>query len=63
MRKFHPEEVRAYLDPASAPHELDHIFVDRVTYEHLEDCRVIDSPVLAELSDHAPIATELQPNA
>ncbi len=25
LRKFSPDEVRTYLDPKSAPHELDHI--------------------------------------
>lgn len=61
LRKFHPDEVRTYLDPASAPYELDHVFTDKSLHERLNACAVVDAPGLGELSDHAPLIAEFAP--
>lgn len=58
LRKFSPTEVRTYLDPKSAPYELDHIFTDSHLHERLNNCMVLDDPPVTELSDHAPIVAD-----
>jgi exonuclease III len=58
LRKFHPDEVRTYLDPASAAYELDHIFTDNELHARLHGCDVFDEATLTELSDHAPLVAE-----
>jgi exonuclease III len=58
VRKFHPYELRTYLEPGSAPYELDHIFTDRELHTRLHACDVVSEAALAELSDHAPLIAE-----
>ena len=58
LRKFHPDELRTYLDPGSAAYELDHIFTDADLHARLHTCEVFDERALAELSDHAPLIAE-----
>jgi exonuclease III len=60
LRKFCPTEVRTYLDPASGPYELDHIFTDPDFHARLTGCRVVDDAVISELSDHAPLVAEFE---
>lgn len=58
MRKFHAEEIRTYLEPKSAPYELDHVFTDAETSVGLVACEVLNNIVVAGLSDHAPVVVE-----
>src|SRR5690606_3270958 len=44
LRKFEPDEVRTYSDPASAPYELDHLFTDAALHAALTDCHVLSDP-------------------
>lgn len=60
MRKFHDEEVQTYLDPASAPYQLDHLFTDAVLDHTLHRCEVINDALIRELSDHAPIVADFE---
>jgi len=53
-------EERSYLNPRSRPHQLDHLFCDKVTYEKLDDCSVRADWVVFELSDHAPLVTDFK---
>lgn len=59
LRRFHPEEICTYLDPKSAPYELDHLFTDGETHAGLTSCDVFDGPLVRALSDHAPIVAEV----
>jgi endonuclease/exonuclease/phosphatase family metal-dependent hydrolase len=59
LRKFHQHEIRTYLDPESAPYELDHLFTDDRLNAALTRCDVIEEPALRELSDHAPLIAEI----
>jgi hypothetical protein len=56
--KFSPLEVRTYLDPKSAPYELDHIFTDGDLHARLASCAVLNDIPIPELSDHGPLAAE-----
>ena len=58
MREFNTEDVRTYLDPKSAPYELDHVFTDAETRTRLRTCEVLNSPAFVGLSDHAPVMVE-----
>jgi exonuclease III len=58
LRKFHPEAVRTYLDPASAAYELDHIFSHADVHSRLAACHVVADPSVATLSDHAPLVAD-----
>jgi len=58
LRKFHPDEVRTYLDSKSAPYELDHLFTSQRLEHQLEKCDVVTDSAITELSDHAPIVAE-----
>lgn len=58
MRKFHAEELRTYLEPKSAPYELDHVFTDAETRVGLVACEVLNNIAVAGLSDHAPVVVE-----
>jgi exonuclease III len=58
LRKNHPEEVQTYLDPNSAPYELDHMFTDARLHGALTRCDVVEEASIRELSDHAPIIAE-----
>ena len=60
LRRFHPEELRTYLEPGAAPYELDHIFTDAELHSELVACDVLDGPVLTGLSDHAPLLAEFK---
>jgi exonuclease III len=53
-------EERSYLNPRSQPHQLDHLFCDKVTYEKMTDCSVRADWVVYELSDHAPLVTDFK---
>ncbi len=46
MRKFHAEEIRTYLEPKSAPYELDHVFTDAETSVGLVACEVLNNIVV-----------------
>lgn len=58
LRKHSPDEVRTYLDRASAPYELDHVFVDATQYGQLTASRPLSEEMLTELSDHAPLVLD-----
>jgi exonuclease III len=58
LRKFSDAEVRTYLDPKSAPYELDHLFTDAELHKRLTNCSVLDDKAITELSDHAPVVAE-----
>jgi hypothetical protein len=51
-------EERSYLKPNSRPHQLDHLFCAKATYEHMRDCNVRTEWIAEELSDHAPLVTD-----
>lgn len=51
-------EERSFLNPDVRPHQLDHLFCDKTTYEHMTDCTVRVEWVSRELSDHAPLVTD-----
>jgi len=53
-------EERSYLNPRSQPHQLDHLFCDKVTYEKMADCSVRADWIVYELSDHAPLVTDFK---
>jgi hypothetical protein len=53
-------EERSYLHPRSRPYQLDHLFCDKVTYEHITDCSVRADWIAYELSDHAPLVTDFK---
>lgn len=59
LRKFSDVEVRTYLDPASAPYELDHIFTDDQLHTRVSSCEVLAGPPAGELSDHAPLVADI----
>jgi exonuclease III len=58
LRKFHSDEIKTYLDPNSAPYELDHMFTDTTLHGRLQRCDVLDYAVVSELSDHAPLIAD-----
>jgi exonuclease III len=58
MRRFHVTDIKTYLDPKSAPYELDHVFTDADTYGQLVKCHVLDDVAVMGLSDHAPLVIE-----
>lgn len=58
LRRFHPDEIRTYLDPASGPYELDHLFTDTGLGARLTSCEVLTLPALAGLSDHAAVIAD-----
>jgi exonuclease III len=49
--------------PLTAGNSLmdDHIFVDPGTFAYLENAEIVDTPVVRELSDHAPVVVDLIP--
>ena len=58
MREFNTDDVRTYLDPKSAPYELDHVFTDADTRTRLSACEVLNRPALVGLSDHSRVIVE-----
>lgn len=58
MRAFSDAEVRTYLD-SPRPFEIDHFFADAATFSSVTGCRVLDEPLIAELSDHAILTCRL----
>jgi exonuclease III len=58
LRKFHPEELRTWLNAEHHPYELDHLFTDPELHAKLYRCDVIDDALVRELSDHAPVIAE-----
>lgn len=58
LRKFEPDEVRTYIEPKSAPYELDHLFTDAATHDELTGCHVVADAGFDGLSDHAPLVAE-----
>jgi exonuclease III len=53
-------EERSFLDYSKRPHQLDHLFCDRKTFEKMVDCNVRVDWVVHELSDHAPLVTNFK---
>ncbi len=53
-------EERSYLNPRSRPHQLDHLFCDKVTYRNMVDSSVRADWIVYELSDHAPLVTDFK---
>jgi endonuclease/exonuclease/phosphatase family metal-dependent hydrolase len=51
-------EERSYLKPNSRPHQLDHLFCDKATYGHMQECNVRTEWIAEEISDHAPLVTD-----
>ncbi|NCT90981.1 hypothetical protein GXB85_08485 [Cellulomonas sp. APG4] len=58
LRKFEPDEVRTYVEPSSAPYELDHLFTDAELHDALVACHVVRDAGFDGLSDHVPVVAE-----
>ena len=58
---LHDNEITTYLDPASRPYELDHVFTDAETHDQLAGagCHAVDDATVAGLSDHAPLVVQI----
>ena len=53
---IHGKEIQSFCGPqTNEPYQDDHIFTDSPLAPKVIDCRIIDNPVLRELSDHAPV--------
>lgn len=55
----HKNEERSYLG-GKRPHQLDHLFCDTKTARRLVDSHVRLDWLTPELSDHAPLVTDLE---
>ena len=51
-------EEQSFFKPKSLPYQLDHMFCDFKTSEHLAQCSVRSDWFIPELSDHAPMVTD-----
>ncbi len=60
LRKYHSDEIRTYLDAASAPYELDHLFTSPKLDSQLVKCDVDASANVAEMSDHAVVVADFE---
>ncbi len=58
--KFHAGEQRTLFRPGKdEAFQLDHLFCDRKTWDAATGCDVLAVPYLNELSDHAPLALDV----
>jgi endonuclease/exonuclease/phosphatase family metal-dependent hydrolase len=53
-----PEE-QSFFDTKSAAYQLDHAFCGRATARSISSSRVVVGDIVRELSDHAPVVTDL----
>jgi endonuclease/exonuclease/phosphatase family metal-dependent hydrolase len=54
-----PEERSFFGSKPDGGYQLDHAFCDRATARSISSCRVTVSDIVRELSDHAPVVTDL----
>ena len=56
---FYEDEQRTFFQPGKDPYQLDHVFVDAETADHLEAFIVLTDDKYLVLSDHAPVVVDI----
>lgn len=59
-RRMHVREQQTYIDPASAPYQLDHLFSEAALANRMTRCDVFDGNLLREVSDHLPLVADFE---